>query len=89
MLSFRVFTVIQQEELMGWHSSGVKRTRIQVIGVNFSDFLVSRERKLVRICWEFELLEFKFTIKVKMTGKWGKNPREIGLSWGYQSCTVF
>ena len=34
-----VFTLIQQEELMGWHSSGVKRTRIQVIGVNFSDFL--------------------------------------------------
>ena len=49
----------------------------------------SRERKLVRICWEFELLDFKFTIKVKMTGKWGKNPREIGLSWSYQNCTVF
>ena len=37
-VSFRVVTLIQQEELMGWHSSVVKRTRIRVFGVNFSDF---------------------------------------------------
>ena len=39
-VSFGVFTLIQQEELMGWHPSGVKRTRIRVIGVNFGDFCV-------------------------------------------------
>ena len=37
-VSFSVFTLTQQEELMGWHPSGVKRIRIRVIGVNFSDF---------------------------------------------------
>ena len=31
---------LQQEELMGWHPSVVKRTRIRVIGENFSDFLI-------------------------------------------------
>ena len=39
-VSFSVFTIIQQEELMGWHPSGVKRTGIRVIGVNFSDSLI-------------------------------------------------
>ena len=43
-VSFRVVTLIQQEELMGWHSSVVKRTRIRVFGVNFSEFLV-REKE--------------------------------------------
>ena len=43
-VSFRVVTLIQQEELMGWHSSVVKRTKIQVFGVNFSEFLV-REKE--------------------------------------------
>ena len=28
-----VFTLIEQEEVMGWHPSGVTRTRIRVIGV--------------------------------------------------------
>ena len=32
-VSFSVFNLIQREELMGWHPSGVKRTRIQVITV--------------------------------------------------------
>ena len=27
-VNFNVFTLIQQEELMGWHASGVKRNRI-------------------------------------------------------------
>ena len=31
---------LQQEELMGWHPSVVQRTRIRVIGENFSDFLI-------------------------------------------------
>ena len=39
-VNFSVFTLIQQEKLMGWHPSGVKRTRIRVITVNFSDFLI-------------------------------------------------
>ena len=43
-VSFRVVTLIQQEELMGWHSSVVKRTRIRVFGVNFGEFLV-REKE--------------------------------------------
>ena len=49
-VSFSVVTLIQQEELMGWHSSVVKRTRIRVFGVNFSDFLNfwSGKRNLLR-----------------------------------------
>ena len=43
-VSFSVVTLIKQEELMGWHSSVVKRTRIRVFGVNFSEFLV-REKE--------------------------------------------
>ena len=32
-VSFSVFTLIQQEELMEWHPSGVKRTRIDLFTV--------------------------------------------------------
>ena len=39
-VNFSVFTLTQQQELMRWHPSGVKRTRICVITVNFSDFLI-------------------------------------------------
>ena len=42
-VSFSVFTLIQQEELMGWHPSGVKSTRIRVIGVNFSGSCIKRK----------------------------------------------
>ena len=35
--------IIQQEELMKWHPSGVTRTRIRVIGVNFSEILIKRK----------------------------------------------
>ena len=46
-VNFSVFTLTQQEELMQWHPSGVKRTRIRVITVNFSDFLIKgKEIKL-------------------------------------------
>ena len=38
-VNFSVFTLTQQE-LMRWHPSGVKRTRICVITVNFRDFLI-------------------------------------------------
>ena len=31
---------IQQEELMGWHPSGVTATGIRVIVVNFGQFLI-------------------------------------------------
>ena len=36
--------VIQKglEELMGWHPSRVARSRIRVIGVNFSEFLLGK-----------------------------------------------
>ena len=36
--------VIQKglEELMGWHPSRVARSRFQVIGVNFSKFLLGK-----------------------------------------------
>ena len=30
---------------MAWHPSGVTRTRIQVIGVNFSEFFVQGKRR--------------------------------------------
>ena len=44
-VSFNVFTVYKKEELMAWHPSGVTRTRIiRVIGVNFSEFLIGRNR---------------------------------------------
>ena len=39
-VSFSIFTLIQQDELMGWHLSRVKSTRIRVTEVNFSDFLI-------------------------------------------------
>ena len=35
-----VLLIIQQEELMKCHPSGVTRTRIRVIGVNFSEILI-------------------------------------------------
>ena len=37
---FSAVTLIQQEQIMEGHPSGVKRTRIRVIGVNFSDDLI-------------------------------------------------
>ena len=44
-VSFNVFTVYKKEELMGWYPSRVTRTRIiRVIGVNFSEFLIRRNR---------------------------------------------
>ena len=36
LTSVGVFTIIQQEELMGWHTSRDKRTRIRVIGGHFT-----------------------------------------------------
>ena len=35
-----VLLIIQQEELMKWHPSGVTRTRIRVIEVNFSEMSI-------------------------------------------------
>ena len=35
--------IIQQEELMKWHPGGVTRTRILVIGENFSEILIKRK----------------------------------------------
>ena len=41
-VNFSVFTVIQQEKLMGWHPSGVTKNRIRIIFVNFSEVSVIR-----------------------------------------------
>ena len=50
-----VFTMImQQEELIGWHLSGVTRTRIRVIGVNFSEFLSQEKER--RFSFELNLV---------------------------------
>ena len=43
MLLLAVLPIIQQEELMKWHPSGVTRTRIRVTGVNFSEILIKRK----------------------------------------------
>ena len=40
MLDLLFLLIIQQEKIMEWHPSRVTRTRIQVIGVIFSDFLI-------------------------------------------------
>ena len=62
--------IIQQEELMVWHPSEVKRTTIRVIGVNFSLFYQGK-RYLVRGSGEFELSdEFRIN-RVKVTKNWG------------------
>ena len=41
--------IIQQEELMGWHPSRVTRTRILVIGVNSSEFLIKGKETLFEL----------------------------------------
>ena len=41
--------IIKQDELTGWHSSGVTRTRIRVIGVTFSEILIKGKEILVRV----------------------------------------
>ena len=45
---------MQQEELIGWHLSGVTRTRIRVIGVNFSEFLSQEKER--RFSFELNLV---------------------------------
>ena len=62
--------IIQQGELMVWHPSGVKRTTIRVIGVNFSLFYQGK-RYLVRVSGEFELSDEFRVNRVKVTKKWG------------------
>ena len=41
------FTIIQQEEIMGWHLSGVTRTRIRVTGEDVSEGLSQGKGNLV------------------------------------------
>ena len=50
---FSVFTIIQQEELMVWHLSGVTRTRILVIGLNFSEFLSQEKERRFSVWVKF------------------------------------
>ena len=54
MLDLAFLLIIQEEELMEWRPSRVTRTRIQVIDVIFSDFMIKGERNLVRVSGEFE-----------------------------------
>ena len=54
---FSVFTIIQQEELMGWHESGVTR-RIRVIGVNLGEFL-SQEKERRFSFWSNLILSLR------------------------------
>ena len=37
---FYCFTLINKEELIGWHPSGFTRARIQVIEIEFSELLI-------------------------------------------------
>ena len=39
-VTFSNFALKQLKKLMRWHPSGVTRTGIRVMGVNFSDFLI-------------------------------------------------
>ena len=48
-VSFSVLTDYTEEKETGWHPSGVTRSTIRVIGVNFSEFLI-KENEI-----EFEL----------------------------------
>ena len=62
---FSVFTMImQQEELTGWHLSGVTRARIRVIGVNFSANFLVKKRK-----GDFELEGNYSSIRVRVNGR--------------------
>ena len=54
--------IIQQEVLMECHPSGVTRTRIRVIGVNFSELLIKGKGNFVRVRVN----------RVKLTKKWGQ-----------------
>ena len=68
-VSFSVFTLIQQE-LMGWHPSGVKRTKVWVIGVYFSNILF-KKKKFSSSKWGIRVFQVPVNW-VKMTGKWGE-----------------
>ena len=46
----------QQQELIGWHSSGVTRTRIRVIGLNFSEILKRKLMGLSSSWWEVRVI---------------------------------
>ena len=59
MLDLAFLLIIQEEELMELRPSRVTRTRIQVIDVIFSDFMIKGERNLVRVSGEFELSQFE------------------------------
>ena len=68
LVFFSVFTIIQQEGLMGWHLSGVTRTRIRVTGVIFSEVLsqenerrYSCESNLILSQWGIRVSEFELT----------------------------
>ena len=66
---FRVFN--------GWYPSGVTRTRIRVIGVNFSEFLIKGNEI------QFELagnLSYRVRVnRVKVTEKWGEIQGKLDL----------
>ena len=49
MLDLVFLLIIQQEEPMVWHPSRVTRTRILVIGVNSSEFLIKGKETLFEL----------------------------------------
>lgn len=53
--------IIQHEELMKWLPSRVTRTRIRVIGLNYSEILTQKKGNLVRVSEELELSELELT----------------------------
>ena len=77
-LIFSVFTTIQPEELMEWHLSGVTRTRIRVIGVNFSEFLSQGKGNLILSQRGIRSIRVRFN-RVKMNEKWDEFQGKLDL----------
>ena len=46
---------------MGWHPTGVTKTRIRVIRVNFREMLIKGKENYDQASEEFELSEFEFS----------------------------
>ena len=58
---------------MGWDPSGAQRTRIRVIGVNFSDFFIKGKEtyRCSLIQHGIQVIQAQVN-QVKMTEKWGE-----------------
>ena len=55
LLVLALLPIIQQEvKLMEWHPSGVTRTRIRVIKLNFCEILIKRKKILFELARNFK-----------------------------------